>query len=206
MSSTGISVTISSPNRVFTKVTQDKQTIVNTSGFEATLSKQQAQAVLNTSPQINQITNITSGVAETGSLTGQFYPLNENPSSYLPSGQITGSGTVVVIRKDNLLVISGQGATGGNTINNITNIYNISGTGVVLENLTLTSSNITNKSIGILKQPITGNFQLDIVSGTKQIYGQDYTTSGSFILWSGYSLDGILEVGDTFCLNYYPLN
>jgi hypothetical protein len=43
---------------------------------------------------------------------------------------------------------------------------------------------------------------LDVAEGTIQIYGTDYTVSGTTLSWNGLGLEPLLESGMTLIINY----
>lgn len=66
-----------------------------------------------------------------------------------------------------------------------------------IEYFTLASGHINNKYVTLANTPYAvTEVTLDIISGTSQEYGVDYTVSGTQLGWSGLALDGLLEVND----------
>lgn len=43
---------------------------------------------------------------------------------------------------------------------------------------------------------------LDVIGGTAQFYGDDFTVSGATLSWSGLDLDGVLAAGDKLRISY----
>jgi hypothetical protein len=68
---------------------------------------------------------------------------------------------------------------------------------------TLTGGDISAKQITLLTEPAEPTkVLLDWVGACSQIYGSDFTVSGSVLSWSGLALDGILIAGDTLRVHY----
>ena len=44
---------------------------------------------------------------------------------------------------------------------------------------------------------------LDVISGSSQIYGDDFAVTGSTLSWAGKSLESFLIVGDKLRVQYY---
>jgi hypothetical protein len=73
----------------------------------------------------------------------------------------------------------------------------------VVEYITLTSTNITNKSVTLMHTPkSSSDVVLDIIGGGPQEYSQDYSVTGTSLSWSGKALDGTLTVGERLRVIY----
>ena len=72
-----------------------------------------------------------------------------------------------------------------------------------VEELELTSTEITNKEVSLQESPIVGNVILDVMQGTSQRYGIDFTITNNILSWSGSELDGLLEVSDSLRIAYF---
>ena len=71
------------------------------------------------------------------------------------------------------------------------------------EYFTLDGTDITNKYVTLANAPTTATeTTMDIVGGTTQFYGTDYSVTGTTLTWSGLGLDGIFEAGDIFRTTY----
>lgn len=69
--------------------------------------------------------------------------------------------------------------------------------------ITLDGTDITNKEITLVNTPENASrVILDVISGTSQFFGIDYTVSGSVLSWDTLGLDGILSIGDTLRIIY----
>lgn len=82
----------------------------------------------------------------------------------------------------------------------------LGGTGSVpnTEFITISAPQAAAKSVTLAHTPQTANQTLlDIVGGTAQFYGSDYTVSGAVLSWSGLALDGVLAAGDKIRVSYY---
>jgi hypothetical protein len=67
----------------------------------------------------------------------------------------------------------------------------------IIDYFTVTSGNVTSKSVTLSQTPVSAAaVGLDIVGGTTQYYGTDYTVSGTTLGWNGLGLDGVIEVDD----------
>jgi hypothetical protein len=88
------------------------------------------------------------------------------------------------------LIPSTSGGGGSSTTNNV-------------EYFTLDSTDIANKSVTLLNTPLeSSDVMLDVAEGTMQIYGTDYTVSGTTLSWNGLGLEPLLESGMTLIINY----
>ena len=76
------------------------------------------------------------------------------------------------------------------------NIYTV-------EYFTLDSLNISSSSITLSHTPTSSSsVTLDVISGSAQMYGTDYTVSINVLNWSSGPLYGILDVGDKLRVTY----
>jgi hypothetical protein len=76
------------------------------------------------------------------------------------------------------------------------NIYTV-------EYFTLDSLNISSSSITLSHTPTSSSsVTLDVISGSAQMYGTDYTVSINVLSWSSGPLYGILDVGDKLRVTY----
>lgn len=127
-------------------------------------------------------------------LTGSYYPLNSNPSGYLTSGSINGSGNILVTYNNSGLIIVSQ-ASGS-----------ISGSGIVIfGNDILISGLVENQNIISFYGPSGQNFNL-IETGNNLLL---YNTTGNLAFSDEYNniitLSQLLQsTGNTG--SYYPLN
>jgi len=79
----------------------------------------------------------------------------------------------------------------------------------VVEEFTLTSTDITNKKVTLTYTPVNGNFvRLDVIGGGAQDNGVDFSVNATTkeLSWSGLGLDGILEAGDVLRVTYNKLS
>jgi hypothetical protein len=79
----------------------------------------------------------------------------------------------------------------------------------VVEEFTLSSTDITNKKITLTYTPVNQNYvTLDVIGGGVQDNGIDYivNTATKEVSWSGLGLDGILEAGDVIRVTYSKLS
>ena len=76
------------------------------------------------------------------------------------------------------------------------NIYTV-------EYFTLDSLNISSSSITLSHNPTEAStVTLDIISGSAQVYGEDYIVAANVISWDATPLYGILNVGDKLRVTY----
>ena len=76
------------------------------------------------------------------------------------------------------------------------NIYTV-------EYFTLDALQISNSSITLSHVPTDANtVTLDVISGSAQVYGEDYFVSSSVLSWVGTPLYDILDVGDKLRVTY----
>lgn len=79
----------------------------------------------------------------------------------------------------------------------------ISGVATVTETFTLTNTNITNKSVTLLGTPvISADVRLSPINGVEQVYGTDFTISGTTLSWSGLGFEALAEAGDIIIISY----
>lgn len=79
----------------------------------------------------------------------------------------------------------------------------------VVEEFTLTSTDITNKKVTLTYTPVNPNYvRLDVIGGGAQDNGVDFTVNASTkeLSWSGLGLDGILEANDVLRITYNKLS
>jgi hypothetical protein len=68
--------------------------------------------------------------------------------------------------------------------------------------ITLNSMDIANKYVDLGVVPTQPTLtRLQIISGVEQLYGVDFSISGTLLVWNGLVLDGILESGDKLVVN-----
>jgi hypothetical protein len=73
----------------------------------------------------------------------------------------------------------------------------------VVEYITLTNTNISNKSVTLMHTPkASSDVVVDIIGGGPQEYSQDYTVTGTSLSWLGKALDGTLSVGERIRVIY----
>jgi len=73
----------------------------------------------------------------------------------------------------------------------------------VVEYITLTNTNISNKSVTLMHTPkASSDVVVDIIGGGPQEYSQDYSVAGTSLSWSGKALDGTLSVGERLRVIY----
>lgn len=75
----------------------------------------------------------------------------------------------------------------------------------VVEEITLTSTNITQKKVTLTYTPLNASYvRLDIIGGCAQDNGIDFSVNPTTkeVSWSGLGLDGILEIGDVLRITY----
>ncbi len=86
---------------------------------------------------------------------------------------------------------------------NITIDSTASGSPLEIEYRTVTAPEATAKAITLAATPATPSLVVMGVAGAPtQVYGTDFTVSGSTLSWSGTALDGILDAGDQLLLQY----
>lgn len=72
-----------------------------------------------------------------------------------------------------------------------------------VEYVTLDATAITNKEITLAFTPSEPTMVTwDIISGSAQVYSEDFTVTGNKLSWSGKPLDGLLDVGDSCRITY----
>jgi len=79
----------------------------------------------------------------------------------------------------------------------------------VVEEFTLTSTDITNKKVTLTYTPVNANYvRLDVIGGGAQDNGVDFSVNVTTkeLSWSGLGLDGILEAGDVLRVTYNRLS
>ncbi len=78
----------------------------------------------------------------------------------------------------------------------------------IVEEFTLTSTDITNKKVTLTYAPVNGDYvTLDVYGGGAQDNGVDFSvnTATKEVSWSTLGLDGILEAGDILRITYSKL-
>jgi hypothetical protein len=74
---------------------------------------------------------------------------------------------------------------------------------IKVENVLLTSLDITNKQITLSQTPLNPlEVVLDIPSGITQAYGLDFIVSANVLDWDGYGLETILSQNDRLRIIY----
>lgn len=69
--------------------------------------------------------------------------------------------------------------------------------------ITLTSEDLINKQITLSKTPAQAEMTLwDMVSGSAQVYSEDFTVTGNTLSWDGKSPESFLEIGDVCRIVY----
>lgn len=77
------------------------------------------------------------------------------------------------------------------------------GVGVVISNITLTATDITNKYIVLPNTPIIPSaVTLVPAGGIEQINGVDFEVTGNQLKWNNKGLDGFLEVNDVLIIQH----
>jgi hypothetical protein len=77
---------------------------------------------------------------------------------------------------------------------------------LVVEYVTLSGAQIAAAEIELMHSPmVVSQVTLDVISGSAQVYGDDYSVSGSVLSWSGKSLQSLLVEGDKLRVQYYYL-
>lgn len=72
-----------------------------------------------------------------------------------------------------------------------------------VEYVTLDATAIANGEITLAFTPSEPTMVTwDIISGSAQVYSEDFTVTGNVLSWSGKPLDGLLDVGDSCRVTY----
>lgn len=72
-----------------------------------------------------------------------------------------------------------------------------------VEYVTLDATAIANGEIELTFTPSEPTLVTwDIISGSAQVYSEDFTVTGNILSWSGKPLDGLLSVGDSCRITY----
>lgn len=73
----------------------------------------------------------------------------------------------------------------------------------VVETITLSGTDITNKYVTLAATPITATkTRLNVIGGPEQAYGADFSVSLSQLGWNTLFLDGVLTAGDKLVIAY----
>lgn len=72
---------------------------------------------------------------------------------------------------------------------------------IIVDHLTLTSTDITNKYVTLSRTPVTPT-EVSMTTDTPQDYDTDYYVEGKTLKWDGKLLDGFLEAGDEMQVIY----
>ena len=68
---------------------------------------------------------------------------------------------------------------------------------IITDHFILSSLDISNKYVTLSRTPVLGSLvALNIVKGSSQVYGLDYSVSGNILTWDGYVLDGSFSAGN----------
>jgi hypothetical protein len=81
----------------------------------------------------------------------------------------------------------------------------ISSAGVIdkVEYITVSSGDISNKYTVLAHTPYSvTEVACDVIGGCSQLYGTDYTVSGTHLSWNGLGLDGVLAENDQMRVFY----
>lgn len=74
---------------------------------------------------------------------------------------------------------------------------------IKVEYVTFDEAAITNKEVTLALTPAEAeSVTWDIISGSAQVYSEDFTVTGNVLSWSGKPLDGLLAVGDSCRITY----
>lgn len=68
----------------------------------------------------------------------------------------------------------------------------------------LTSADILNESVTLSSVPLTNDVALNVLHGSAQYYGVDFTSYGQIIDWAGMGLSGYLQKNDYITIQYIP--
>ena len=80
------------------------------------------------------------------------------------------------------------------------------GSNLQVEYVTFDATAIANSEIELAFTPTEPTMvTFDIISGSAQVYSEDFTVTGNTLSWSGKPLDGLLDVGDS-CRVIYMYN
>ena len=137
----------------------------------------------------------TSKVPITGSLIVFLNGLKLGEADYSLSGQVIELSSAPAIAQDvDVFYIASGGATiGGGSSGQF-----------VVDYITISSTDLSNKYLVLTSVPTTPTrVVLDIPTGSPQIYGSDFSVTGSHLSWSGLGLDGDVNLGDTFRVQYF---
>jgi len=92
--------------------------------------------------------------------------------------------------------ITGGGGGGGASLADVADAERV-------EYRTLTLGEFTAKQMTLVNAPHAGGkTKLDIIEGSTQYFGIDYTLAGAVLDWTGLGLDGLLAQGDTLRITY----
>lgn len=77
------------------------------------------------------------------------------------------------------------------------------GGGLIVEYRTLTAPEVAAKQLILGAAPASAtDVSVNIVSGTAQAYGLDFTVAGNVLDWSGLGMDGLVSLGDVLVISY----
>jgi len=157
-----------------------------TSGIDGTSGSSGTSGVSGTSGSSGS--SGTSGVAGTSGSSGTSGIDGTSGSS----GSSGSSGTSGVAGTSGSSGTSGNSGTSGSSGSSGT-----SGGIPEVEYFTLDGDDITNKYVILANTPYAvTEVAMDIIGGCAQIYGIDYTVSGTQLGWNGLSLDGVVAAAD----------
>jgi hypothetical protein len=66
----------------------------------------------------------------------------------------------------------------------------------------LSAEEVSSKRVALPSAPV-GSVLLDVVGGTAQRQNIDFALDGAAVVWSGLSLELLLEVGDCLSISYF---
>jgi len=73
-----------------------------------------------------------------------------------------------------------------------------------IQTIIITSSHLESKSLTLTNAPLSGyNVTILPRNGCPQFVNEDFVIDGLTVVWDGYGLDGLLEVGDILQVSYF---
>jgi len=73
-----------------------------------------------------------------------------------------------------------------------------------IQTIIITSSHLESKSLTLTNAPLSGyNVTILPRNGCPQFVNEDFAIDGLTVVWDGYGLDGLLEVGDILQVSYF---